>query len=171
MQVSKLVASLWSGGQVSYNIGVETAHLTVGKEAVVKQSNETKNTTGTVAIYSRVATEDNQAIMWQRESVLQYAIEQGYTDIIHFSDNGISGTTSDRPAFTEMEKAISSGKIKTVLVKNLSRIGRNNSDIMGWLANCERLGVNIISMTEGDISLVADLFTLYESLARGGTQK
>lgn len=40
-------------------------------------------------------------------------------------DDGYSGTTFDRPAFREMEKMIENGEIGTVIVKDMSRLGRN----------------------------------------------
>ncbi len=53
----------------------------------------------------------------------------GYTNIVSFVDDGVSGVTMDRPGFNEMMKQLEEGKASTVFVKDLSRLGRNYIEV------------------------------------------
>ena len=57
------------------------------------------------------------------------AKEKGYTNLIHFLDDGISGVTMDRPGFVEMIRQLEQGKAAAVFVKDLSRLGRNYIEV------------------------------------------
>lgn len=52
------------------------------------------------------------------------AKEKGYTNLVHFLDDGISGVTMDRPGFVEMIQQLEQGRAAAVFVKDLSRLGR-----------------------------------------------
>ena len=54
-----------------------------------------------------------------------YATEHGLKNIRHFSDDGFSGTTFNRPAFEELLEEVERGRVGTVIVKDLSRLGRD----------------------------------------------
>ena len=57
------------------------------------------------------------------------AKEKGYTNLIHFLDDGISGVTMDRPGFNDMMEQLAAGKAAAVFVKDLSRLGRNYIEV------------------------------------------
>ena len=57
------------------------------------------------------------------------AKEKGYTNLVHFLDDGISGVTMDRPGFQEMIRQLEQGKAAAVFVKDLSRLGRNYIEV------------------------------------------
>ena len=57
------------------------------------------------------------------------AKEKGYTNLVHFLDNGISGVTMDRPGFVDMIQQLEQGKAAAVFVKDLSRLGRNYIEV------------------------------------------
>ena len=57
------------------------------------------------------------------------AKEKGYTNLVHFLDDGISGVTMDRPGFVEMIRQLEQGKAAAVFVKDLSRLGRNYIEV------------------------------------------
>ena len=57
------------------------------------------------------------------------AKEKGYTNLVHFLDDGISGVTMDRPGFVEMIQQLEQGKAAAVFVKDLSRLGRNYIEV------------------------------------------
>lgn len=57
------------------------------------------------------------------------AKEKGYTNLVHFLDNGISGVTMDRPGFVEMIQQLEQGRAAAVFVKDLSRLGRNYIEV------------------------------------------
>lgn len=139
----------------------------------MKQSSESKNGINTTAIYCRVATMDEMAIEWQQQILYQFAAQKGYIEPVCFADNGASGLTFDRPAFAEMETAIAKGEIKTILVKDLSRIGRNTIAVMEWLDNCEKAGITVISMLESkNLPLFQNhLLMAVAAFTKGGSRK
>ena len=57
------------------------------------------------------------------------AKEKGYTNLIHFLDDGISGVTMDRPGFVEMIRQLEQGLAAAVFVKDLSRLGCNYIEV------------------------------------------
>lgn len=94
-----------------------------------------------VALYIRVANDDQLIIDNQEAELQQYAAQQGYTDPLIYRDNGYNGLSFHRPAFMKMEQAIQDGIIGRVITKDLSRIGRNTVEVMNWLDNLKKKGV------------------------------
>ncbi|MFI3251801.1 MAG: recombinase family protein [bacterium] len=89
-----------------------------------------KQKTNYCAIYCRLSQEDERtgtsgSILNQKEFLRDYVLNQGWQIYDIYQDDGISGTTFDRPGFQAMLSDIEKGKITTVIVKDLSRIGRN----------------------------------------------
>ena len=88
---------------------------------------------GTAALYCRLSRDDNmdtESNSIQNKKILQkVAKDKGYTDTIFFVDDGITGTTMNRPGFQKMIQAIEAGYIKAVFVKDLSRLGRNYIEV------------------------------------------
>jgi site-specific DNA recombinase len=85
------------------------------------------------AIYCRAACADERALEAQRLSVHCFAKTLGYMDRAEYLDNGVSGLSLDRPAFSQMTADIRTGLISAVLVKNVARIGRNMIDFYAWM--------------------------------------
>ena len=84
------------------------------------------------AIYKRLSRDDggdaeSNSIITQGQMLRRYAKEQGFTVYDEYTDDGISGTTFERPDFKRMIRDIEDGKIGIVLCKDLSRLGRNNA--------------------------------------------
>ena len=82
------------------------------------------------ALYERLSRDDNlvgesNSIRNQKKFLEDYAVQNGFRNIRHFSDDGYSGVNFNRPGFTEMITEIEAGKIDTVIVKDMSRFGRN----------------------------------------------
>ena len=82
------------------------------------------------ALLSRLSREDellgdSESIMTQKTILEQYAIRNGFTNIVHYVDDGFSGTNFDRPDFLRLVDDIKSGKIETVITKDLSRLGKD----------------------------------------------
>lgn len=78
------------------------------------------------AIYTRIDHPGNPGQIERQQATLQqYAEEQGFTNICHYSDNGFSGLSFSRPQFTEMMAAVKTGKIGVLLVSSLDRLTRN----------------------------------------------
>lgn len=82
------------------------------------------------ALYCRLSQDDGRegesnSIVNQKALINEYARKNRFKNLKFFVDDGYSGTTFDRPAFREMEKMIENGEIGTVIVKDMSRLGRN----------------------------------------------
>ena len=91
-----------------------------------RQLNENRLT----ALYCRLSQDDGRegesnSIVNQKALLNEYARKNRFKNLRFFVDDGYSGTTFDRPAFREMEKMIENGEIGTVIVKDMSRLGRN----------------------------------------------
>ena len=91
-----------------------------------------KQQANVAAIYKRLSRDDggdaeSNSIVTQGQMLRRYAKEQGFVIYDEYSDDGISGTTFDRPDFKRMVRDIEDGKIGIVLCKDLSRLGRNNA--------------------------------------------
>ena len=61
----------------------------------------------------------------QKKYLEDYAVQHGFDNIQHFSDDGYSGTNFNRPAFNSLLTEIEAGRVGTVIVKDMSRFGRN----------------------------------------------
>ena len=101
------------------------------------------------AIYCRIAhpsAPDDTAAVLQRDSLIRYAKEHGYENIVCYEDIGFNGLTfAGRPSFQRMQKDIDAGKVQTVIARNESRIGRNTAEVVGWLFGLRSKGVEFIA--------------------------
>lgn len=82
------------------------------------------------ALYERLSRDDemvgdSNSIVNQKKMLEDYAKQNGYTNIEHFTDDGYSGGSFDRPDWKRMIAGIEDGSIGTVIVKDMSRIGRD----------------------------------------------
>lgn len=82
------------------------------------------------ALYCRLSQDDKQegdsnSIINQKKILKKYAMDRGYTNIRFYIDDGISGTTFNRPGFQGMIADVEAGKVKRVIVKDMSRLGRD----------------------------------------------
>ena len=100
----------------------------------MKQSNNKKSRDVTAFLYERLSRDDNlegesYSIGNQKKLLAKVAKEKGYTNLVHFLDDGISGVTMNRPSFVEMIRQLEQGKAAAVFVKDLSRLGRNYIEV------------------------------------------
>lgn len=106
------------------------------------------------ALYCRLSVDDGQegesnSISNQKAILRDYAERNGMFDYRFFVDDGVSGTTFEREGFLEMESLIERGKVDTVIVKALSRFGRNYIDAGMYIELLyPRLGVRFIALQE-----------------------
>ena len=82
------------------------------------------------ALYERLSRDDemqgeSNSITNQKKYLEDYAVQHGFGNIQHFSDDGYSGTNLNRPAFNSLLTEIEAGRVGTVIVKDMSRFGRN----------------------------------------------
>ena len=141
----------------------------------MRQSNNKKSRDVTAFLYERLSRDDNlegesYSIGNQKKLLTKVAKEKGYTNLVHFLDDGISGVTMDRPGFVEMIRQLEEGRAAAVFVKDLSRLGRNYIEVgrlteeffpehdirlvavkMSWLrsAICSTSGTLAISVRSG----------------------
>lgn len=89
-----------------------------------------KNIDKITALYERLSKDDDlqgesNSISNQKEFLSNYAREHGYINLKHYTDDGHSGRNFNRPAIKELIKDVEDGKVGTVIVKDMSRFGRN----------------------------------------------
>ena len=82
------------------------------------------------ALYARLSQEDaldgeSNSIANQKKILLKYAQDNGFPNPTFFIDDGVSGVTFDRPGWNEMIHLAEAGTVKTVIVKDMSRMGRD----------------------------------------------
>ena len=82
------------------------------------------------ALYCRLSKDDelvgdSNSIVHQKEMLAKYAKEHGFTNTEFYVDDGYSGTNFNRPDFQRMMSDVEEGKIRTVIVKDMSRFGRD----------------------------------------------
>lgn len=98
---------------------------------------------------------ESNSISNQRMILTEYAQKNGFVIVDEYADDGVSGTTFERPSFQRMMDDIKGGKIDTVIVKDLSRLGR---DYLGTGEHIEnifpKLGVRFISIYESYDSFI-----------------
>ena len=97
-----------------------------------KTNGKTRETTA--FLYERLSRDDNlegdsYSIQNQKKLLTKVAKEKGYTHLVHFFDDGISGVTMDRPGYKDMIAQLELGKASAVFVKDLSRLGRNYIEV------------------------------------------
>ena len=119
------------------------------------------------ALYGRLSRDDelvgdSNSIVHQKEMLTKYAKEHGFTNTAFYIDDGFSGTNFNRPDFQRMMSDAEEGKIATIIVKDMSRFGRDyimvgyyteiyfpNSDIRFIAINDQ---VDTVSATDNDFT-------------------
>lgn len=119
------------------------------------------------ALYGRLSRDDelvgdSNSIVHQKEMLAKYAKEHGFTNTAFYIDDGFSGTNFNRPDFQRMMSDAEEGKIATIIVKDMSRFGRDyimvgyyteiyfpNSDIRFIAINDQ---VDTVSATDNDFT-------------------
>lgn len=136
------------------------------------------------ALYERLSRDDEQqgesnSITNQKEYLEEYAKRHGFVNIRHFTDDGISGITFEREGFQKMISEVEAGNVSTVIVKDMSRLGRNYlkvgfyTDIVFPEKNVRFIAVNngVDSATMGDNDFTPFLNIMNEWYAKDTSQK
>lgn len=106
------------------------------------------------ALYCRLSVDDDNtdeesnSITNQKQILQDFAKKEGYANTMFFVDDGVSGTTFQRPNFMRMERMAENGEIGTIIVKDLSRFGREQVE-MGRLTQVvyPSLGIRFVAHT------------------------
>lgn len=107
------------------------------------------------ALYERLSRDDDiegesNSITNQKSFLEAYAREHDFTNCCHYTDDGFSGGDFDRPGWQKMIADIEAGIVKTVLVKDMSRVGRNYVET-GFYTEIyfAKIGVRFIAINNG----------------------
>lgn len=107
------------------------------------------------ALYERLSRDDELAgdsnsIVNQKKMLEDYAKSNGYTDLVHFTDDGYSGGNFDRPGWKEMLRQIEDGSVGAVIVKDMSRVGRDYLQV-GFYTEVffREKGVHFVAISNG----------------------
>ena len=107
------------------------------------------------ALYERLSRDDELAgdsnsIVNQKKMLEDYAKSNGYTDLVYFTDDGYSGGNFDRPGWKEMLRQIEDGSIGAVIVKDMSRVGRDYLQV-GFYTEVffREKGVHFVAISNG----------------------
>ncbi len=107
------------------------------------------------ALYERLSRDDDLAgdsnsIVNQKKMLEDYAKNNGYTNTVHFTDDGFSGGSFERPGWKQMLSRIENGDIGTVIVKDMSRVGRDYLQV-GFYTEVffREKGVRFIAVSNG----------------------
>ena len=89
---------------------------------------------GITALYERLSRDDDgdgdsNSIVHQKQMLEAYAKEHGFVNLRHYTDDGWSGASFDRPAWNELVAGVKAEEITTVIVKDLSRVGRDHLQV------------------------------------------
>lgn len=118
-------------------------------------NNRTAGSNKITALYERLSRDDELAgdsnsIVNQKKMLEDYAKNNGYTNTVHFTDDGFSGGSFERPGWKQMLSRIENGDIATVIVKDMSRVGRNYLQV-GFYTEVffREKGVRFIAVSNG----------------------
>ena len=89
---------------------------------------------GITALYERLSRDDDNlgdsnSIIHQKQMLEDYATSHGFINLVHYTDDGWSGASFDRPAWNSLVEGVKNGEVTTVIAKDLSRIGRDHLQV------------------------------------------
>ncbi|OHO25010.1 recombinase family protein [Streptococcus sp. HMSC034B04] len=122
------------------------------------------------ALYERLSRDDelegeSNSIVNQKKILEEYASKNDLTNIIHFTDDGISGTQFDRPGFIEMMNGVNTGNIGCIIVKDMSRLGRDYLKVGQCMEILRQKGVRLIAINDNvDSFYREDDFTPFRNI-------
>ena len=131
---------------------------------------EEKMNIGLDILYERLSHEDareNESVSIENQKLFleDYAIKNGFTNYIHMTDDGWSGTRWDRPGYMKMIEEVERGNVKTVIVKDMSRLGRDHLRVGLLLEQFRESGVRFIAVNDGvDTDKGLDDFTPFRNI-------
>ena len=149
---------------------LRTHNLKPKKGAQVMRKNEK-----ITALYERLSRDDfgkdddqqreSNSISNQKAMLEDFAARQGFTNIVHFTDDGISGTCFDRPGFLAMMKEVEAGNVEYLCIKDMSRMGRDYLKVGQIMEILRQRGVCLIAINDGvDSARGDDDFTPFRNI-------
>lgn len=122
------------------------------------------------ALYERLSRDDelqgeSNSIVNQKKILEEYASKNNLTNIIHFTDDGISGTQFDRPGFMAVMNGVNTGNIGCIIVKDMSRLGRDYLKVGQCMEILRQKGVRLIAINDNvDSFYREDDFTPFRNI-------
>ena len=122
------------------------------------------------ALYERLSRDDDlqgesNSISNQKKLLEDFAAQQGFTNTVHFTDDGISGTCFDRPGFLAMMKEVEAGNVDYLCIKDMSRLGRDYLKVGQIMEILRQRGVRLIAINDGvDSARGDDDFTPFRNI-------
>ena len=122
------------------------------------------------ALYERLSRDDelqgeSNSIINQKKILEEYASKNNLSNIIHFTDDGISGTQFDRPGFMAMMNGVNTGNIGCIIVKDMSRLGRDYLKVGQCMEILRQKGVRLIAINDNvDSFYREDDFTPFRNI-------
>ena len=121
-------------------------------------------------LYERLSRDDelqgeSNSISHQKQMLEDYARRNGFPRPTHFTDDGISGTRFDRPGFTAMMEEVETGHVEAVIVKDMSRLGRDYLKVGQIMEILRQKNVRLIAVNDGvDSARNDDDFTPFRNI-------
>jgi site-specific DNA recombinase len=131
---------------------------------------EGKMNTKLTILYERLSREDEReneslSIEHQKLFLEDYAIRNGFTNFVHMTDDGWSGTRWDRPSYLKMIEEVERGNVAACIVKDMSRIGRDHLRVGLLLEQFRECGVRFIAVNDNvDSDKGMDDFTPFRNI-------
>ena len=112
-------------------------------------------------LYERLSRDDelqgeSNSISNQKQMLEDFARRNGLPNPTHFTDDGISGTRFDRPGFLAMMKEVEAGRVEAIVIKDMSRLGRDYLKVGQVMEVLRQRGVRLIAINDGVDSLKGD---------------
>ena len=112
-------------------------------------------------LYERLSRDDelqgeSNSISNQKQMLEDFARRNGLPNPTHFTDDGISGTRFDRPGFLAMMEEVEAGRVEAIVIKDMSRLGRDYLKVGQVMEILRQHGVRLIAINDGVDSLKGD---------------
>ena len=112
-------------------------------------------------LYERLSRDDelqgeSNSISHQKQMLEDFARRNGLPNPTHFTDDGISGTRFDRPGFLAMMEEVEAGRVEAIVIKDMSRLGRDYLKVGQVMEILRQRGVRLIAINDGVDSLKGD---------------
>ena len=99
---------------------------------------------------------ESNSISNQKQMLEDFARRNGLPNPTHFTDDGISGTRFDRPGFLAMMEEVEAGRVEAIVIKDMSRLGRDYLKVGQVMEVLRQRGVRLIAINDGVDSLKGD---------------
>ena len=112
-------------------------------------------------LYERLSRDDelqgeSNSISHQKQMLEEFARRNGLPNPTHFTGDGVSGTRFDRPGFLAMMEEVEAGRVEAIVIKDMSRLGRDYLKVGQVMEILRQRGVRLIAINDGVDSLKGD---------------